>query len=77
MEFGGKPEKDGLGLEELMMGLVVRVAASLALRASVKQDATRCMESPRGVTTRFRWCKYLLANMYSSFATASAQANRR
>lgn len=73
MELGGKPEKEeGLGLVE-----VVRVAASLALKASVKHEATRCMESPRGVTTRLRWCKYLLANMYSSFATASAHANSR
>jgi hypothetical protein len=30
---------------------VVRVAASLALRDSVKHEATRCMESPNGVTT--------------------------
>jgi hypothetical protein len=60
MEFGGKGEK---AFEEEVLGLVVRVAASLALRASVKQDATLCMESPRGLTTLFRWWRYLLASM--------------
>lgn len=35
--------------------LVVRVAASLALRDSVKHEATRCMESPNGVTTLLSW----------------------
>lgn len=47
---------------EVLAGLVVIIiAASLAFRASVKQAATLCMESPRGVTTRFRWCMYFLA----------------
>lgn len=67
MEFGGNGERpdnddgDGEGvdlvllLEELDCDLVVRVAASLALRDSVKHDATRCMESPNGVTTLLSW----------------------
>ena len=46
-----------------VLGLVVSVAASLAVRASVKQEATRCIESPRGDTTRLRWWRYLLTNM--------------
>lgn len=67
MEFGGNGERpdddddggDGDGvallLEELDCVLVVKVAASLALRDSVKHDATRCMESPSGVTTLLSW----------------------
>jgi hypothetical protein len=57
--------------------LVVRVAASLALRDSVKHEATLCMESPSGVTTLLSWCRYLLASMYSPFATASAHARSK
>jgi len=68
MEFEGL-----MGLE----GFGVRVALSLALSESVKHAATRCMESPKGVTTRLRWWRYLLANMYSSLATASAHARSR
>ena len=60
MESGGKGVK-GFELEDV--GLAVSVAFSLALKASVKQDATRCMESPRGVTTRLRWCTYRPASM--------------
>lgn len=84
MEFDGKGERhdddDDRGMEvplEILCGLVVSVAASLALSDSVKHAATRCMESPSGVTTLFRWCRYLLASIYSSLATASAQARSR
>lgn len=72
-ESGGNGVKVGFEFEVVL----VRFGARRAARASVKQDATRCMESPRGVTTRLRWWRYLLADMYSSFATDSAQARRR
>jgi hypothetical protein len=59
--FDGKLEKhddeedvddDGVVVDFLFDDVfVVRVAASLALRDSVKHEATRCMESPNGVTT--------------------------
>ena len=84
MEFEcGKVERDVddeeglLGLLEVLGGFVVRFVASLALRDSVKHEATRCMESPSGVTTLLRWCRYLLASMYSPLATASAHASSR
>ena len=51
MESGGKGV-NGFELEDV--DFVVNVALSLAFRASVKQEVTRCMESPRVVTTRLR-----------------------
>ena len=63
--FVEKGEKGvgGVVVELEVLGLVVSVVASLALRASVKQAATRCIESPRAETTRLRWRIYLLVSM--------------
>ena len=64
--FVEKGEKGvgGVVIEVLeVLGLVVSVAASLALKASVKQAATRCIESPGAEANRLRWRIYLLASM--------------
>ena len=55
--FVEKGEKGvgGVVIEVLeVLGLVVSVAASLALKASVKQAATRCIESPGAEANRLR-----------------------
>lgn len=53
-EFDGNGDGDEL-LVVVVVVVFVRVEASLADRDSVKHEATRCMESPRGVTTLLRW----------------------
>lgn len=65
--FVEKGEKGvgGVVVELEVLGLVVSVVASLALRASVKQAATRCIESPRAETTRLKYVVFF-GNCFST-----------
>lgn len=55
-EFGGRDFGDDVVDDDVEDdGVVVSVDASLAVNASVKQEATRCIESPSGDTTLFSW----------------------